>query len=255
VEKYEITRIYSGKEEKVVDLIAQEVPLTIYVNDKEIVTLLASPGELTELAVGFLFTSGFIKSFDQIEKITQDNQRWSVSVQLKDRQFDTDLGFKRMVTSGCGRGTLFYKAVGLIQRSKSTSKIAIHRDQVFRLMTDFQSRSIGFKQTGGVHSAALADGDNIIVVREDIGRHNAVDKVLGFSLMNNIALGDKIILSSGRVSSEIVLKILKTKICLIISRSAPTNQAINHAKDSGITLIGFARGRRMNVYNERSRIL
>ena len=252
-----VTRVFPDKVEKVVDVIAQEVPLTIYVNEKEMVTLLASPDELTELAVGFMISSGFINSFDQIEMISQDSQRWTVSVALKDKQFDADSVFKRMYTSGCGRGILFYKAADLSQRGKSklTSIKTIHRDQVFGLMADFQSLSIGFKETGGVHSAALADSDHILVVREDIGRHNAIDKILGFSLINNIDLNDKIVLSSGRVSSEILLKIKKTGIDTIISRSAPTNQAINHARDSGIMLIGFVRGKRMNIYSGWNRII
>ena len=121
-------------------------------------------------------------------------------------------------------------------------------------MADFQNRSIGFKETGGVHSAGLANTHQILVIREDIGRHNTIDKILGYSLANSIDLSDKIILSSGRVSSEILLKIQKTQIGVVISRSAPTDQAIKHAEDCDLTLIGFVRGRRMNVYSGIHRI-
>jgi len=254
MEKYEITRVFPDREEIVNDLVTKEIPLTIYVNDKEIVTLLASPGELVELAAGFVYTSDFISDFNQILKITQNTQRWTVSIQLKDGEFDPNLAFRRILTSGCGHGTLIYKTADFLNRSKSISKIKVHRDQVFHLMADFQSKSTEFKKTGAVHSAALADVNRIVIVREDIGRHNTIDKVLGYSLMNNIDLTDKMILSSGRVSSEILLKIQKTQIGMIISRSAPTDQAIQHAEDCDITLIGFARGKRMNVYSGMHRI-
>ena len=232
MEKFEITRVYSDREEKLVDFVTEEVPLTIYVNDQEVVTILASPTDLTELAVGFVYTSGFITDFDQITKITQDTKRWTVSLQLRDGQFDSDQAFRR----------------------KNTSNIRIHRDQVYQLMAEFQNRSIGFKETGGVHSAGLADIHQILVIREDIGRHNTIDKILGYSLMNNCDLSDKMILSSGRISSEILLKIQKTQIGVIITRGAPTDQAVKHAQECDITLIGFVRGRRMNVYNGMDRI-
>ena len=123
------------------------------------------------------------------------------------------------------------------------------------MMHDFQGSSPEFQDTGGVHSAALADGSRILHVREDIGRHNAVDKLIGAAIIKGMSLQDKIVLSSGRISSDIVLKIRKTAISTIVSRSAPTNQAVNHARAADITLVGFARGKRMNVYSGERRIV
>ncbi|MCG2712324.1 MAG: formate dehydrogenase accessory sulfurtransferase FdhD [Candidatus Omnitrophica bacterium] len=254
MEKIEIFKVSADKEEKVSDLVTEEVPVTVYVNGEELATLLASPSDLKELAVGFLFTSGMIKDFSQIKKITVDTQAWCVYVELLDKQVDLKLMFKRMYTSGCGRGTLFYHAVDVMHRKKQRKGINIQRDHIFNLMRDFQTRSNEFKETGGVHSAALAEGENILVVREDIGRHNALDKIIGYSLIKGIEFDDKIVLTSGRVSSEVLLKVQKTKISVIISRSAPTNQAVKHARDSGITLIGFARGKKMNIYSQKERI-
>ena len=255
MEKCEIFKIFPNREEKIVDTVTEEIPLTIYVNEQELVTLLASSTDLAGLAVGFLFTSGLIKNFDEIKGVTTDSQRWTIYLQLKDKQIDSRLIFKRMFTSGCGRGTLFYNAVDIMHRSKRTSAVTIDRNSVFRLMKNLEVRSSGFKKTGGVHSAALADSENILIIKEDIGRHNTIDKIFGYALMNNIDLRNRIVLSSGRISSEILFKIQKTKICAIISRGAPTDQAIKHARASGITLIGFVRGQRMNVYSGRERIL
>ena len=201
MERHEILRVFPGKEEKVTDAVTVEVPLTLYVNEEEIVTLLASPSDLTELAIGFLFTSGLLNSFDEVKSTVVDRERWAVHLKLKNKKIDTRAAFKRMLTSGCGRGTLFYNAFDLIRRKKPRFPVTIDRNRIFSMMGDFQTRSSGFTQTGGVHSAALADRDNILMVREDIGRHNAIDKILGYALMNKLELKDKIVLSSGRGSS------------------------------------------------------
>jgi len=254
MERCEIIKIYAERKEKIEDLVSQEIPFTIYVNGKELLTLLSSPEDLEELTVGFLFTAGIIKQFKDIRTLIIDTKLWRAEVKLK-QKVEFDLVFKRMFTSGCGGGTLFYNPVDIMHRRKTRSKIKIKRDSIFRIMKDFQNCSIGFKQTGGVHQAALCDRKRILLVKEDIGRHNAIDKILGFALMNNMDLKDKIILSSGRVSSEVLLKIQKTEIGLVVSRSAPTNQAIKHATEANITLIGFARGKKMNVYSNPERII
>ncbi|MFH1776486.1 MAG: formate dehydrogenase accessory sulfurtransferase FdhD [Candidatus Omnitrophota bacterium] len=255
MEEYEVCKIFPKREEKIVDLVTREVSLAIYVNGKEIVTLLASPMDIEELSVGFVFTAGLIKSFNEINKLTVDQESGIVYVELRDKPLNPELIFKREFTSNRGRETLFYNRVDGMHRSSEGSGITINRNQVFQIMQDFTNRSLGFKQTGGVHSAAIATRENILIIKEDIGRHNAIDKVLGEALMKDIDLKDKIILSSGRVSSEILLKIQKTPICMMISRGAPTDQAIKHARNTKMTLIGFARGQSMNVYNARERIL
>ena len=114
---------------------------------------------------------------------------------------------------------------------------------------EFGKKSDIFLETGGVHSCALCSQNEIIIFEEDIGRHNALEKILGKALMDNINLTDKIVLTTGRISSEIIKKIAKRSIPVLISRSAPTDVAIDIAKKLNITLIGFARGQRMNVYN------
>ena len=103
--------------------------------------------------------------------------------------------------------------------------------------------------TGGTHSAALSDGKDILVFREDIGRHNAIDKVVGYALVKNVTLKNTLLITSGRISSEVLFKVRKGGIPMVVSKSAPTNQAVKLAREMDITLIGFARGSRMNVYN------
>ncbi len=123
------------------------------------------------------------------------------------------------------------------------------------MVKEFQDCSQVYRITGGVHSAALCDTGSILVFADDIGRHNAIDKIFGQSLLENIPTRDRIILTSGRISSEILLKVAKRNIPIIISKSAPTNLAVRLANDLGITLIGFVRGKRMNAYTNDWRIV
>ncbi len=112
-----------------------------------------------------------------------------------------------------------------------------------------------YSKTGGVHSAALASENEIFIFKEDIGRHNAIDKVIGEGLKKECVFESKIMISSGRISSEVLFKVQKARIPLLVSQSAPTNQAVKLARDMEITLVGFARGNRMNVYSKEERII
>ena len=228
------------------------MPLTLNIGDKELVTLLCMPSDLRDLAVGFLFTSGLIKKIQDIKKIVINLEQWVAYIDLA--AADIEMVFKRLYTSGCGRGTLFYSASDLINRVKNVSNFKVEAVKINSLMTDFQKRSEIYLKTGGVHSAALADKEEILIFKEDIGRHNAIDKVIGQRLNEGGAFENTIMITSGRISSEVLLKTQKCKIPIVISRSAPTNQAIKLAKDMGITLVGFARGSRLNIYSAEERI-
>lgn len=253
METFNVTKIKDGNREVVEDFVVEEVPFTINIGDKELVTLLCTPHDLEDLIAGFLFTSGLIKKAQDIKKIVIDQEQWTAAIDLAGA--DTELVFKRLYTSGCGRGTLFYSAADLIHRAKITSDFKIGAAGINLLMVDFHKKSEIYLKTGGVHSAALADKTGIIIFKEDIGRHNAIDKVIGHGMRGGFDFRDKIMMTSGRISSEVVLKIQKCGIPLIVSRSAPTNQAIKLARDMGITLAGFARGNRMNVYSAAERLI
>jgi len=178
-----------------------------------------------------------------------DDQRGVVRVETgEDGEFANELIFKRFITSGCGKGTSFYSAADVQGQAKIESRIEISPHKVFALMDEFVQRSELYRTTGGVHSAALCDTTSILFFAEDIGRHNAIDKIFGQCLLEDIPTDDRIILTSGRVSSEILLKVAKRNIPIIISKSAPTNLGVRLANDLGISLIGFVRAKRMNAY-------
>lgn len=254
MESFTITRIKDSVRESAQDAVAAEVPFTLNLGQLELVTLLCSPSDLEDLVRGFLFTSGLIKNLGGIKSITVDSQRWSGYIEVTNTEAG-DLMFKRLYTPGCGRGVLFYNPMDIMHRSKIISEFKISSAAVGKLMPDFQKRSGVYLKTGGVHSAALAGGNGILAFREDIGRHNAIDKVVGYALSQNQAFEDKILITSGRISSEVIFKVRKCGIPVIISRSAPTNQAVRLAREMDITLVGFARGSRMNVYSAEERII
>jgi len=255
VERFTISRLTREGGSSMQEVVAREFPLTIILNNQELVTLLCSPTNLKYLAVGFLFSEGLLKSKDEIKKIIVDDKRGVVRVETEeDRELGRDVLFKRLITSGCGRGASFYSAGDVQHQAKVESRIEISTHEVSTLVKEFQHRSQVYRATGGVHSAALCDTNRILVFSEDIGRHNAIDKILGECILNGIATDDHIIITSGRISSEMLLKVAKRNIPIIVSKSAPTDVGVRLANDSGITLVGFVRGKRMNVYTHSWRI-
>ncbi len=254
IETFAIKRITREGKKATQDMITKEIPLTVILNNRELVTLLCSPAELKYLAIGFLASEGLVKGKDEINGIIVDDQRGVVRVETKDDR-DSELIFKRFITSGCGRGTSFYSAADIQDRVRVESKTVVSAPEVFALVKEFQRCSRLYRATGGVHSAALCDTDNILVFSEDIGRHNAIDKIFGRCLLEDITTNGQMIITSGRVSSEILLKVARRNIPIIISKSAPTDLGVALANDFGITLIGFARGKRMNAYTNDWRIV
>ena len=255
IERLPIQRVTRDDKQDTEDLVTKELPLTVILNSQELLTLLCSPIDLKYLAIGFLSSEGFIKSKDEIKKVIVNEQRGVVRIETKeDKERANELLFKRLITSGCGRGASFYNSADVEGRVKVESRFRISAAQVFARVKQFQRQSQIYRTTGGVHGAALCDERSILVFGEDIGRHNAIDKVLGKCILDNISLDNRIIITSGRISSEIVLKVARKNIPMLVSKSAPTNLGVRLASDLGVTLVGFVRGERMNVYTGGWRI-
>ena len=255
IERFSIVRISTEGENDTEDVIAREFSLTIILNNQELVTLLCSPTDLKYLAIGFLFSEGLLRGKDEIKKILVDDQRGVVRVETEESgELAQDVLFKRLITSGCGRGVSFYSAADATGQ-KVESQVKVSAPEVFALVNEFVQHSQVFKATGGVHSAALCHTKGILVFSEDIGRHNAIDKVFGECILRDIPTDDHMIITSGRISSEILLKVAKRNIPILISKSAPTNLGVRLADELGITLIGFVRGKKMNIYTNRWRVV
>jgi len=255
VERFPVLRFTKEGRSSLEEVVAREFPVTIMLNDQELVTMLCSPNNLKYLVVGFLSSEGLLKSKDEIKKIVVDDERGVIRLDtVEDKGFDQDVLYKRLITSGCGRGASFYSAADATSQ-KVESQTEISADEVFALANEFQHGSEVYLATHGVHSAALCDRKSILVFSEDIGRHNAIDKIFGKCLLEDIPTDDRVIITSGRISSEILHKVAKRGIPIIISIAAPTNLGVKIADNLGITLIGSVRGKKMNVYTNDWRIV
>ncbi|MDI6786565.1 MAG: formate dehydrogenase accessory sulfurtransferase FdhD [bacterium] len=254
IKKYNIIRLRENYKEEIYDEVINEKPLTIFLNEKEIVTLLATPDSLEELAIGFMYSEGFLKRREDLVSCKLDEEKGIIHIQQKRSSISEKLFSKRTITSGCGKGTVFYSVIDSLGTKEIESNLSITPSLVYKLTKEMQKHAHLFKNTGGAHTCAIANKSGIIYCREDIGRHNAIDKILGKCFLEDISLEDKILISSGRISSEITIKAAKRSIPIIISRAAPTSLSIEVAKKLKITLIGFVRGDRMNIYSEPQRI-
>jgi FdhD protein len=238
------------------DCAAVEFPFTIYVDGEEFATAVCSPDNLEQLAVGFLASEGIIRRFDDLASLDIDSRRGFAYAELKRKQtISKEFFSKRMIGSCCGKSRQFYFYNDAKTAKTVMSKQKISIDQCFGLMEQLQAHSEDFLLTGGVHNAALCTADDIWAAFSDIGRHNALDKIYGYCLMNHIPLQDKAIAFSGRISSEVVLKTAKIGAGILISKSAPTTLGISLANDLGITAIGFARKNQLNIYSHPERII
>jgi FdhD protein len=238
------------------DEIAAEYPLTIRLDGEEFATIVCSPSDLEELAVGFLASEGVIRLAKDIESLSIDEGRGFVDVKLHRKQSTgKEYYSRRFIGSCCGKSRQFYFHNDVRTARTSMSRIRVSPPQCARIMQLLQESSAEFHSTGGVHNAALSTTTGLIAVRSDIGRHNALDKLFGYSLQNRLHNADNIIAFSGRLSSEVVLKAAKIGVGVVLSKSAPTDLALNLAADLGITCVGFIRGQEMNVYTHSERIV
>ena len=249
-----IIRYTATTQERPEQAVAREYPLTIVFNNHEVATMLCTPKQLDYLTVGFLSAEGFLKSNDKILGLQIDEETGVARLDSLDTQdFDQDILHKRVIPTGGGRGAAFYSTTDLANcRVAYDTKISVC--EVLNLIDQFQHSSSVYDSTHGVHSAAICSGTEILAYAEDIGRHNAIDKVIGNCLLGDIPLERLIIITSGRISSEIVRKATKKGFPIIISIAAPTNVAVQLAEKIGITLIASVRGGKMDIYTHAERI-
>ena len=258
--EFPILQYRQGQINEVTDVVAAEYDLAIQINGKEFITLLCTPRSLEDLVAGFLFSEGVIQHRDELEGLTVDVEQKLARVTLSNKAEFFLTGDKlfaqKTITTACGKGrSMLYVADFETLAERPENTFTLQAEKVLGLMAEFNRKSQLFLDTGGVHSCALSDGSGLLSFEEDIGRHNALDKILGRAMMNDIPLENKIVLTSGRISTEIVSKVARRGIPVIVSRSAPTSAAIEQAQTLGMTLVGFARGSKFNVYTNFSCLL
>lgn len=224
-----------------------EMELTVYVNQQALVTILCTPSKLHFLVLGFLCSEGIISDADDVAMMRMCEDESLADVRLKNPSYQ--LPAQRTLTSGCGGGAAFK-----MHGPRVDSGLVATPTAVLALMRQLQQKMELYRLSGGVHTSALADTGNLLVVAEDIGRHNTLDKIQGECLARGLSTRDRLLLTTGRVSSEMLLKAAKMQVPIVVSRHSPTGKAVSLARNLGVALVGHARGGRLVAYTHPERL-
>lgn len=228
-----------------------ESPVSLTVNGEVWLTFMCTPVDLEALAVGFLFNEGILQRMDEVADVRVCEHGDNVDVWL-DHAVEQPTSWKR--TSGCTGGVT---AVDLLARpnvSLGANDLRIPPATIGRLIEMLLEVQFLYRETGGVHTSALSDGEKILLSAEDIGRHNTLDKIAGLCLMKDVRSEPRILITTGRISSEMLQKAARLNAPILISRTSPSSLSIEMAERYGITLIGYAKKHRFNVYSNMHRL-
>ncbi|MBW2064920.1 MAG: formate dehydrogenase accessory sulfurtransferase FdhD [Deltaproteobacteria bacterium] len=266
-----IHRIRRSEVQKLEDVVLVEEPLEIVINGQRIAVLMRMPGQEKELVAGFCISEGYVTSArdillihhcgsghlapgEEVDEGEAPESRNRVEVRVSEGRFNPPEGndMVRLIRSGCGAADVSAISDSLPYLS---SDFSVNSSVLLRLGKAMREMQRVHHKVGGTHSAALFYGDGGAVCQaEDIGRHNAVDKVIGYCLLRKVPLEEMMLVTSGRASYEMAMKAVRVGIPVIATISAPTSMAVHLAEDRGLTLIGYLRGGRMNVYTHGHRV-
>jgi len=246
-----IVRIQGGELKPQARPVVQEYPLRLRVNGSDLATLIASPHQLNFLVAGFFRLQGFINSLDDFLSLGICDGHGLADVRIRGEAPERPAP---TLTSGCGAGISFNLPDNLRQRRAKTSS-PFSTEAVLTLMKNLAARAENYREHGGIHSSAVGDGKKLLLYAEDIGRHNTIDRLAGEALFRNIDLQGRLLVTSGRISTELVAKAARLGIAVIASRTSPTDRAIDLAEQAGITLIGYVRGEAMEIYSHPRQIV
>ena len=247
----------TGMSREVADYIAEEKPFYLFVDKTFWATILCSPTELKELAVGHFLSEGILRSTSEIEEVVLKESEGTCYVKVKpevhvENRVKISRLHARVIPSACGSGSP-YQFAGKIPYVKS--KLKVQAQVVFESVKQLNFKAEGFRLTGGLHVAAIyrADGE-LIALAEDVGRHNAVDKVIGMAALKNVDFDECFLALSGRMSGDVAFKAAKVGLPVIASLAAALSSGIAMGENANLTLVGFVRGKRMNIYTGSDRI-
>jgi FdhD protein len=231
--------------------VTEEQLVCLHVNGHELATLMCTPRDLDELALGFLRAEEIITQRDDVDALTVSAQAACVDVWLKPHVRFTPPR-RKVITAGCGGGTTFADLQA--RREPLSSTLTVEAGQLFARMQDMYQASDLYGATQGIHTAALADSTQILLVAEDIGRHNAVDRLWGKALKQGRSTGGRLLLSTGRISSEMLIKAARMGAPIVASRTSPTSLSVALAEAWNITVVGYVRRGAFRVYSAAQRI-
>jgi FdhD protein len=247
---------YNERGEMVPTAVAGEHPLTLYLDKREIVTLMTLGHAPEALAIGYLRNQRLADSIDDIAAVQVDWETESVVVTTKSKRDLKSRLEKKTVTTGCGQGTVFGDLMEEIDSIKLRNDVTLADADLFVLLEKVRKHETIYKQAGAVHGCALATtAGEILMFVEDVGRHNAVDAIAGFMWLDDIGGSDKVFYTTGRLTSEMVIKCAQMRIPFLVSRSGLTQMGYAIAQKVGITMLGRASGRHYLAFTGKERLL
>lgn len=231
--------------------VVEEALACISINGQELATFMCSPRDLDKMALGFLYNEGLIRSMADVRHLHISKNDSCVDVWL--HHFEGDLPRRKVITAGCGGGVTFDDLSG--QHAPLQADLRVSANQIAELMRQLHLGATLYQQARGIHTAALADPAGLLLQMEDLGRHNCLDKLCGAALQTGLSTRDKIILSSGRISSEMLNKARRLEIPIVCSRTSPTSLSVALAEAWNMTIVGYVRQDRMRIYSHPERIV
>lgn len=242
---------HNGKIQSEETAVVREYPLVLTVNGRELATLIASPHDLRFLVAGFLRLQGFVSSSSDFHLLSVCEDFGIANVRIRG---EVPERLKPTLTSGCGTGITFNLPRPEKEERPPAAAGSFSPAVIFKMMDELARNAENYKSHGGIHSAAVGDETGIILYAEDLGRHNTLDRIAGEALLKGIGLGGKALVTSGRISSELVAKAAHLGISLIASRTSPTDMAVRLCEEAGITLIGYVRANKFTLYSHPERV-
>ena len=235
--------------------VVTERPLTLFLNAREIVTMMTIGDRPDLLAVGYLLNQNMLRADDEITAVDYDDDISTVVVRTRvQTNFEEKLR-KKTQTSGCAQGTVFGDLMEEFDKIKLDPAARIKTSWLYQLTKKINTAPSLYLKAGAIHGCVLCRADEPLIYMEDVGRHNAVDKIAGYMFLERIAPGDKIFYTTGRLTSEMVIKTVKMRIPVLVSRSGFTAWGVELARKAGLTLIGRARGKRFVVLAGEQRLV
>ena len=235
--------------------VAGEAALTLLVDGTELVTLMTLGTHPEELALGYLRNQHLVENVEEIESVTVDWERERADIVTRGgRGIARDKLEKRTVTTGCGQGTVFSCTLDRLYEQRLPD-VPVRQSAIYSLLREISRRNEVYKTAGAVHGCALCRGDEILMFVEDVGRHNAADAIAGMMWLDGTAGEDKIFYTTGRLTSEILMKTARMNVPVLLSRSGVTNMGLELARDLNVTMIARAKGRAFLVYNNRNNVI
>jgi len=246
-EQTQYSQYSNGEWKRIPNKLPEESLITIFINDQELISILCTPEKLNCLTIGYLLSEGFISGLDEITMMRVCLDESLVEARLS-HEIET-VSPRRILTSGCGGGTTFREGIEL---PPLNSDRQVSPSQVLNSIKLLQGKSEVNRKNGGtrkgLHISALSDGDKLIIRSEDIGRHNTLDKIRGESVLTGTPTKDLILVTTGRISSEMLVKVALMEVPVIASLNSATKRAVTLGAELGITIIGYARGSRFSAY-------